>query len=242
GDCSPSSPTDSCASLSTDSLTVTGGTAHTVQANYVHTGSFTDSSGSLPGGQTVDQATPTLSVTNSPVTYNGSQQSATVMGSVAGTVSNIKYNGSVTVPTNAGTYAVTADFTPNVTTNYASLTAAPAGNFAIQKVTPTLSVTNSPVTYNGSAQSATVSSGSIAGTVSNVKYNGSATVPTNAATYAVTADFTPTNTTNYTSLTAAPAGNFVIQKAASTTTFGAAPTPAYQGGNFTVSASNDSAG
>jgi hypothetical protein len=31
-----------------------------------------------------------------------------------------------------------------------------------------------------------------------VKYNGSATVPTNAATYAVTADFVPTDTTNYT--------------------------------------------
>jgi hypothetical protein len=41
-----------------------------------------------------------------------------------------------------------------------------------------------------------------------VKYNGSATVPTNAATYAVTADFVPTDTTNYNSLPALSAGDF----------------------------------
>lgn len=164
------------------------------------------------------RATPTLSVTNSPVTYNGSTHAATVSASVAGTVSNILTGGAAT-QTNAGTYAVTANFTPTDTTSYKSLTAASAGNFVISKATPTLSVTNSPVTYNAAPQSATVT-GSVAGSVSNVKYNGSATVPTNAATYAITADFTPTDTTNYTSLTAASAGNFVISKADQTITFG----------------------
>ncbi|MDZ4286091.1 MAG: MBG domain-containing protein [Candidatus Sungbacteria bacterium] len=161
------------------------------------------------------RATPTLSVTNSPVTYNGVPQSATVTGSVSGTVSNVKYDGSATVPTNAATYAITADFAPTDATIYKSLTAASAGNFIISKATPTLSVTNSPVTYNGSAQAATVT-GSVAGTASSIKYNGSATTPTNAATYAITADFTPTDTTNYNSLTAASAGNFVISKATPT--------------------------
>ena len=161
------------------------------------------------------RATPTLSVTNSPVTYNAAPHSATVTGSVSGTVSNIKYNGSATVPTNAATYAITADFAPTDATSYKSLTAASAGNFIISKATPTLSVTNSPVTYNAAPQSATVA-GSVAGTVSNIKYNGSATTPTNAATYAITADFTPTDTTNYNSLTAASAGNFIISKATPT--------------------------
>ena len=65
---------------------------------------------------TITQATPTLSVTNSPVVYNGLPQAAIVTPSVAGNVSNVRYNNSATVPTNAGTYAVTADFTPTDTT------------------------------------------------------------------------------------------------------------------------------
>ncbi len=80
-------------------------------------------------------------------------------------------------------------------------------------------MTNSPVTYNGSPQAAIVT-GSVAGTVSDVKYNGSSTVPTNAATYAVTADFVPTNSANYNSLADASAGNFVINPAPVTATAG----------------------
>jgi len=160
----------------------------------------------------VSKITPTLSVTNSPVTYNGSPQAATVVGSMAGTVSDIKYDGFSTIPTDAGTYAVTADFAPTDTTNYNSLDDASAGNFVIQGIEPTLSVTNSPVTYNGSPQAATVV-GSVAGTVSDIKYDGFSTIPTDAGTYAVTADFAPTDTTNYNSLDDASAGNFVIQKA-----------------------------
>jgi len=52
----------------------------------------------------------------------------------------------------------------------------------------------------------------VAGTASNVKYDGSSTAPTAAATYAVTADFTPTDT-NYNSLSDASAGAFVINRA-----------------------------
>jgi hypothetical protein len=111
---------------------------------------------------------------------------------------------------------------PTDTTNYTTLPALSAGDFVIDKATPTatLAVSNSPQTYTGSPQSATVaiSASSVPGTVANVKYNGSATVPTNAATYAVTADFVPTDTTNYTTLPALSAGDFVIDKATSTTT------------------------
>lgn len=92
----------------------------------------------LPGTFTILKATPTLSITNSPVLYNGSPRTATVVGSVTGTVSDIKYNGSSIAPTNVGTYAVTADFIPNDATNYNSLSDAPAGNFVISLT---------PVTY-----------------------------------------------------------------------------------------------
>jgi len=188
--------------------------SHTIVAVYSGATNFATSTSSTLS-QTVSSGTktnPTLKVTNSGVTYSGSTQAAQVSGSVAGTVSNVLYSGSSTVPSAPGTYAITANFTPTDTTDYNSLTNASAGNFVIAKATPTLSVTNSPVTANGSAQAANVS-GSVAGTVSNVLYSGSSTVPSAAGTYAITANFTPSNTTDYNTLTNASAGNFVISSA-----------------------------
>ncbi|MEI8117200.1 MAG: MBG domain-containing protein [Flavobacteriia bacterium] len=175
---------------------------------------FSFSNGTL----TINKATPTLSVTNSLQTYTGSSIAATVASSVPGVISNVKYDGSSTPPTNAGTYAVTANLVPTDGTNYNSLTDASAGNFVINKATPTLSIGNSPQTYSGSTIAATVS-GSVAGVVSNVKYGGSLTVPTNAGTYAITANLVPTDGTNYNSLTDVSAGNFVISKADQYITF-----------------------
>jgi uncharacterized repeat protein (TIGR01451 family) len=101
----------------------------------------------------VAKTTPTISVTNSPVTYNGAQQSAIINASTAGLVNDIKYDGSSTMPTNAGTYAVTADFTPTDTVNYNSLADASAGNFVINQASSSTTVT-CPVSviYTGSAQ------------------------------------------------------------------------------------------
>ena len=149
---------------------------------------------------------PTLSVTNSPQMYTGSPIAASVTCSSSGAVSNIKYNSSSTVPTNAGTYAVTADCAANG--SYGAATAASAGNFVISAAaTPTLSVTNSPQTFTGGPipGSVTCSSG---GAVSNVRYNGSSTAPTLVGTYVVTADCSANG--NYVAVTGASAGNFVI--------------------------------
>ena len=235
---------------------------------------------------------PTLAVTGLPATYNGAPQEASLSASaaataVAGTPSNIKYNGSPTVPTDAGAYAVTADFTPADPITYIAIANEPAGDFVIAKAptaaavtcdtgpftytgatiepctasvtgvngldqtlvvsyiantnagtatasagfaestnhlassasknftigqaTPTLAVTNSPAAYDGTPHTADVK-GSVAGAVTNIKYNGATTVPADAGIYAVTADFTPGNA-NYKTLTAAPAGSFVIAKA-----------------------------
>lgn len=208
----------------------------------------------MAGGQTVNKATPTatLSVTNSPATFNGSPQAATASitaSSVPGAVANVQYNGSGTVPTNVVTYTVTADFLPTDTANYDSLTNQSAGSFAIQKATPTatLSVTNSPVTFSGSPQAAivSISASSVPGSVANVKYNGSGTAPTNVATYAVTADFVPTDTANYNTLTNQSAGSFEIQKATPTATLSVTNSPVPysglpQGAIVSISASSTS--
>jgi hypothetical protein len=162
------------------------------------------------GSFTIAKRASTLSVANPTVTYNGSSQATMVTSSVPGTVSNIKYNGSGTIPTNTGTYAITADFTPTDSATYASLTAAPAGDFTIAKRTPTLSLANPTVVYNGSPRVATVTS-SAPGTISNIRYNDSATIPAAVGTYAITADFTPSNPTVYASLFGVPVGDFVIR-------------------------------
>jgi len=221
----------------TSALTVSG-SPHSVSASFTHTGAFADSNGSLTGGQTVNKATPTatLSVTNSPQTYTSSGLAAVVTvstSSVPGTTANILTGGAAT-KTNAGTYAVTADFVPNDTTNYNTLPGLSAGNFVIQQATPTaaLAVSNSPQTYNGSGQAATVSitTSSVPGTTANVSTGGAAT-QTNAGTYAVTADFVPNDTTNYKTLTGLSAGNFVIQKATPTATLKVTNSPVTYNGN-----------
>ena len=74
---------------------------------------------------------PTLSLTNSPQTYTGSPIAATVSCQGGGSVSNVQYNGSPTVPTNAATYAVTANCAAS--TNYSAVTGASAGSFVISQ-------------------------------------------------------------------------------------------------------------
>lgn len=84
-------------------------------------------------------------------------------------------------------------------------------NSVSTKINPTLSVTNSPQIWTGYSIAVTVS-GSVSGTVSNVLYDGSSTVPINSGTYAITADFVPDDTTHYNNLTGASAGDFVINQ------------------------------
>jgi hypothetical protein len=155
--------------------------------------------------------TPTLSISNSPQTYTGTGIAALVSCLGGGTVSNVQYSGNSTVPTSAGSYAVTADCTAS--SNYAAVTGASAGNFVISPATPTLSISNSPQTYTGSGIPATVSCLG-GGTVSNLLYGGSATLPIAAGTYAVTANCAAS--TNYSAVTGASAGSFVISAATPT--------------------------
>ena len=196
----------SATSVATTTLAV--GTRQYITAEYAPGTGFTASTGTLTGGQVVNKATPTatLAVNNSPQTYTGSRLAATVAisaSSVPGATANVLTGGAAT-QTNAGTYAVTADFVPTDSANYNSLTGPAAGNFVIDKATPTatLAVDNSPQTYNGSPKAATVSvsASSVPGAVANILTGGAAT-QTAAGTYAVTADFVPTDSANYNTLT-----------------------------------------
>ena len=176
--------------------------------NCAASSNYAAATGLAAGSFVIAKASPTLNVTNSPATYNGSAWTALVSGSVAGSVSNVRYGGSLAKPITAGSYAVAADFTPVDTTSYNTVTNAAAGTFVITKTTPTLSVANTPVVFDGNPHGATVTGG-VPGVVGNILIGGAAT-QTATGSYPVTADFTPNDTANYITLTAAPAGDFTI--------------------------------
>jgi hypothetical protein len=104
------------------------------------------------------------------------------------------------------------------------LTSATSDPFTVGKGTATLSLSNLSQTYDGSPKSVTVttSPGGLSGVA--VTYNGSATVPTNAGSYAVVAslsnpDYTATDAT----------GTLVIGPASSTTTVSCPTSVTYTG-------------
>ena len=192
-------------------------------ATFIDETSFTNSTtGKITVG-TDSRVTPVVTPTVDSYTYSGTAQgpnTATNTGtgtsytfSYAGT-GGTTYTASSIRPTNAGSYTVTVTVAAN--RNYTSASSS-ATAFTITKASPTaaLAVSNSPATYSGSAQSATVfiSASSVLGTVTAISTGGSAT-QTAAETYAVTASFVPTDSANYNTLTNVSSGNFVISPAA----------------------------
>ncbi|MEI6607348.1 MAG: MBG domain-containing protein, partial [Verrucomicrobiota bacterium] len=123
----------------------------------------------------IGKATPsaTLAVSNTPTTYNGSTHAATVgitASSTPGTAQNVLTGGSDS-QTAVGTYSVIADFVPNDTTNYNTLTAQAAGSFSIDKASQTIdfSLASSVAKSAGSlALAGTASSGLSVSYVSSV--------------------------------------------------------------------------
>ncbi len=196
---------------------------YTVTASYAGSTDYT--AGSASANFTIAQATPTVSVTDSNATYNGSAFNGSPVTTVNGTVTNsgITYTytelGSNTVipaPTDAGTYTVTATYPGS--TDYTARSA--SANFTIAQATPTVSVTDSNATYNGSAFNGSPVT-TVNGTVTNsgITYTytalGSSTViaaPTDAGTYTVTATYP--GSTDYTAGSAS--ANFTIAQATPT--------------------------
>jgi hypothetical protein len=137
-------------------------------------------------------------------------------------------------PTNAGSYTFTEYFT-SFDPNYASGTF--SYSFAIYAATPTLTMTGGPFTYNGQGQAPTVTAVGIdgvtpvAGTTS-FTYNGSSQAAVLPGTYAVVANFTPTDP-NYSSASAS--GTLVINKA--TPSFSNLSSPKVNVGTSTVTLS-----
>jgi hypothetical protein len=161
------------------------------------------------------------STANQSVQFTATVSSAcgTPSGTVQFSVDGVNFGSPVTLSNGtaslsdalaSGSHTIGAAYTDSPTFAASSSSLTQTVN-STSKTNPTLSITNSTVTYTGSPEAANVSA-SVPGTVSNVLYSGSSTVPSAPGTYAITANFTPTDTTDYNSLTSASAGNFVISQ------------------------------
>ena len=193
----------SFSSLTLSTCTVSGLTVHIVSAGGCTIRAAQIGNGNYNAALNIDQSftinekvNPTLSITNSPTTYNGSTQAAIVIGSVPGSASNIKYNSSSTTPTNAGAYAVIADFTPTDTANYNSVTSTTAGDFVINKANATISVTPYFVTYDAASHTAAGTATGVSGADLNASLNLSGTAHADAGSYSTDA-WTFTGGINY---------------------------------------------
>ncbi len=200
--------------------------AGTYAATVVFTPTNTTAYNVVTGSVNVEVAKKGLTVTaeNKSKTYDGSAFSpftALYDGFIAGETATV-LGGTLAFTTspvnpaiNAGTYSIAPSGLSSTNYSFSYV----AGTLTINKATPTatLAVSNTPVTYNASAQTATVAItvSSVPGAVANIG-NGT---HTNAGTYAVTADFVPTDGDNYNTLTGLSAGNFVINKASQSITW-----------------------
>ncbi|SDJ78006.1 Cadherin-like beta sandwich domain-containing protein [Pedobacter sp. ok626] len=155
--------------------------ASLTNANYT----AVDATGSL----VIAKGTATLALSNLTQAYDGTAKSATATTNPVGLSGvSITYDGSATLPTAAGTYAVIASLN---NANYMATDA--TGSLVIGKGTATLALSNSSQTYDGTGKSATVTTNPVGLTGVSITYDGSATLPTAAGTYAIVASLTNAN-------------------------------------------------
>jgi hypothetical protein len=153
--------------------------------------------------------TPTLSLVDGSAAYDGHAHADTATALATDGVTPvagnfiITYNGSTTAPTQAGSYAVVANFiSSDLNYTNASITS----TLTISAVNPTITVSSSyPFYYDTMGQAAYVSEMGVDGVTPvngtlSVLYNGSSTLPVNAGTYNLSVTFT-SNDPNYLSTT-----------------------------------------
>jgi len=157
------------------------------------------------------------------ITY-GTALSSTQLNATANVPGSFTYTPAAGTVLNAGTQTLSLVFTPTDTVAYNSATA--TVQLTVNKAAATVTLSDLIQTYNGTAKSATVVT-SPAGLSVNITYNGSATAPTAAGTYAVVATI---NAANY---SGSATGSMTITKATPTITW-ATPAPVYLGSALTT--------
>jgi RHS repeat-associated protein len=191
------SVTSGPATISGSTVTITGAGTVVLGASQAATTNYTAATAST--SFTVSPATPVITWPTPSAVTNGTALSATQLNATASTPGTFVYSpASGTVPT-VGTQTLSVTFTPTDTTDYNSATA--TATLTVNKATPAINwATPGAITY-GTALSATQlnATASVAGTFAYSPASG--TVPT-AGTQVLSVTFTPTDTTDYNSVTA----------------------------------------
>jgi MBG domain len=181
----------------------------------------------------IAKAHATLSLSNLNQTYGGSPIHVSVATSPVGlTGVHVTYDGSATAPTNAGTYAVLASLE---NANYEAADA--SGMLVVAKAHATLALAGLNQTYDGLPREVTVTTDPLGLPGVSVTYDGSATAPTNAGSYAVVATL---DNPNYEGPDATD--TLVVAKANQTISFAALPDKTYLDPPFAVNATGGGSG
>ena len=134
--------------------------------------------GLATGTLVVGPAAATVHLQDLAQTYDGMARTATATTMPAGLTVAFTYGGNAWAPTNAGTYAVTG------TVVDADWQGAGTGTLVVARAVDSISFTNVWQTYDGTGKAATATAGS--GSAVALTYDGAASLPVNAGTYAVT--------------------------------------------------------
>ncbi|HEY0863312.1 MAG TPA: MBG domain-containing protein [Lacunisphaera sp.] len=183
-------------------------TAPTNAGSYAVVGTIAEANyqGSANGTLVIAKATATVTLGNLTPTYDGTAKSASATTTPAGLTVNLSYDGSPTAPTNAGSYMVVGTISDSNHQGSAS------GTLVIAKAVATVTLGNLSPTYDGTAKSATATT-TPANLAVDLSYDGSATAPTNAGSYAIV------GTVNEANYQGTANGTLVIAKADQTITF-----------------------
>ncbi len=128
----------------------------------------------------------TITLGDLTATYDGTPKPVSVTTQPPGRATIVTYNGSATPPTNAGTYTVVATL-DSQTSNSTAI-----GTLVIGKADATVSLSGLSATADGTPKSVTATTTPANLTV-NITYSGSATAPTLAGNYPVTATINDPN-------------------------------------------------
>ncbi|MGM0594610.1 MAG: MBG domain-containing protein, partial [Pseudomonadota bacterium] len=191
------------------SLTYDGAaTAPTAAGSYDVLATVNDPNyqGEAAGVLTISKAAASVTLSQLQATYDGSPKPAGAATDPAGLAVSLTYDGSATAPTDAGSYDVVATVTDP---NYQGEA---TGVLNISPVSASVSLSQLQATYDGSPKPAVVTT-EPEGLAVGVTYDGAATSPTEAGSYAVSASVTDPN------YSGSAADTLIIEKAAPTITF-----------------------
>ncbi|WP_298433262.1 putative Ig domain-containing protein, partial [Geobacter sp.] len=169
--------------------------SQTLNVTFTPTDTTTYNSATASVTLTVNKASATVTLGGLSATYDGTAKSATATTTPAGKSVTFTYNGSAAAPTAAGSYTVVGTVTdPNYT-------GSATGTLVIAKATPVITwATPSAVAVGTALSSTQLNAGaSVPGTFIYTPAAG--TVLDTAGSVTLKADFTPTDTTNYTTAT-----------------------------------------